>query len=258
MIVKPRYAWTSQVPSPTIGADIQEGLRYNRKPVGITLITPPVIQDTYGMDPQLLWNAFMKESHSVGRSDIDFNLGVTNNADAIWNLRGLQNVSSATPSHTYNTEFLSIYLSIGTEEKPTDHLLRNVLDARRLVLSRYPTAAQVDWQGCCNPYLQAIFSKNPFWEGAALQALGNSPVGNFSLPDMQLHPGQTGVQVFDLQEQLAYWRYYRTRCDGIYNAQTIDAVIELQADLLEGKLYYYGTDGIYSDHLRRAWLKYLN
>jgi hypothetical protein len=256
MNVLPRSSWTSHNTRSAVVADQFNGTTYNRKPIGISIHTPPVVQKTSDKDPVEIFQTLGTEAFIKGLSDIQYNLGVTNNADSTWNLRGLQNVSAASPDPNYNSEFVSIFVSCGTEEKPPDHLLRNLLGARRLVVSRYPSATQVNWTDCYNPYLKAIFSKPNFWEGGILQT-PDIPCSEFSLPDFELHAGQEGVHVFDLQEQLAYWRYYRTRVDGKYNSQTIDAVTELQADLIDGKLYFYGIDGIYSDHLRRAWMKYL-
>lgn len=256
MNVLPRQSWTPTIPAPSIGADFQNGLNYNRRPKGISIHTPPVVQQTSGTAPVLVFSELHDSARSLGRSDIDYNLGVTNNADGIWNLRGLQNVSSASPDPDFNAEFLSVFVVVGTEEKPTDNLLRNILDARRLVLSRYPEASKVDYRDCYNPYLQALFSKAEFWNMPPPSS-STTPVEEFVLPDPEI-PGSQSVRVFDLQEQLGYWRYYRVRSDGIYNSQTIDAVKALQADLLDGGHYYYGIDGIYSDHLRRSWLKFLN
>lgn len=251
MNVLPRSSWTSHVVSPSKQADVIQGLETFRHPVGISFHGPLVRQSVERTNPVGIFEDLWKSAISYGHSDIDYNLGATGHG--IYSLRGISNKSSASPDRDFNGSYVSTYLCIGTAEKPTDALLRNVLDARRLVLSRYPTATTVDFREVKNPWLQELFQLGSFWRDEETDEA--SPA---YLPEVELALHQTGIHVQELQELLAYWGLYRKRVNGIFDVQTEDAVIDLQANLADGGYYHYDTDGVYSEQLRIAWMKYLN
>lgn len=254
MIIHPRHKWTTRPCSENLGADHITDLPFYRRPLGISFHSTPHDLLLNDIDPAKHFAAIYQEDIGIGYSDIQYNLGVAGNVDGVWNLRGLQNKCTVSVDFRTNAEVLAVYVSIGRWEKPSDTLLRNIVDARRLVHSRYVLASRVI-DHTHNPYLNQLFTKKGFWEGAFTPPVGNFPA--FSLPATDLSIGQNGVNVQDLQEQLAFWGYYRVRVTGVFNTQTQDAVTALQADLKDGGYYHYGLDGVYTDHLRRAWLKFL-
>lgn len=250
MNVLPRSSWTSHVVSPSKQADQYDGLDTFRHPVGISLHAPLVRQSVERTNPVGVFNELWQAATASGHSDIDFNLGATN--DSVYSLRGLTNKSSASPDVGFNSSHVSIYVFIGTTDRPSDQLLRTILDARRLVLSRYPTATSVDFREIRNEWLKRLLVKNNYW---------NTPVGSPSpayLPEYELSRGQSGIHVQELQELLAYWGLYRKRVDGVFNVQTEDAIIELQANLTDGGYYHHDCHGRYDDALRIAWGKYID
>lgn len=256
MKVIPRQEWTSQPCRVNGGSDKVTDLAWFRNPVGIEFVSTPHNLLLNEISPAVHYGSLLDEALSLGHSDIDYNLGVAGNVNGVWCLRGLQNKSSFSTDPNYNALFVSVYISIGSEEKPTDTLLRNVLEARRLVVSRYLSAEEIQFGRIANPYIRAIFSKRGYWEESLLKSGSKEPFVD-PLPIPPLIPGHVGVHVQSLQEQLAYWGYYRVRVDSVYNIQTADAVTSLQADLKDGGYYYHELDGIYTDHLHRAWLKFL-
>lgn len=252
MNILPRIEWTAESCRINVGTDYFSDLPYYRNPpVGIKFIAVNSNIIHTNTDPRKFFKEDLNFSLQRGKSDICYNLGVAGNVDGIWNLRGLHNKSAYSSNPTINDTLLTVRVLCGTGEKPSDQLLRNILDARRLVLSRYPRATEIaEFSG--NPYLREILSKDWFWNGGS----HSSPVGIY-LPDFHLEVGMQNVQVQELQNALAYWGYYKVRVDGIYNLQTIDAVTQLASDLKVGGYYHYQTDGIFSDRLRRAWLKFI-
>lgn len=257
MIVHPRIEWTTTPTKVVMGADPYTGLPYFRKNevAGIKFYSPTSTRRYLDSNPSDIWKELHQEALNVGLSDTAYSLGVAGNVSGVWNLRGLHNKPASSNLHLINNSFISVYLAIGAEEKPTDTLLRNVLATRRLVVSRYPTANLLDSEEVNNPWLQVLFGKESFWRQRLLAE--EDDYFTDALPVGELEVGQSSVHVQDLQEQLSYWGYFKTRVNAEYNVQTADAVTELQADLKDGGFYHYDLDGKYSDHLHRAWVKFL-
>lgn len=256
MIIFPRSKWTSRTVKSNPAADNFSGLAFYRsnEVKGIAFYCSELHKNYLDCSPVEEFNLLLDYGLAQGHSDVDHNLGVTGNVTGVWSLRGLSNKSSASLNPNYNAAYVTCYVTLAPTEKPTDTLLGNILDARRLVLSRYPGATQiVEFSG--NRYLEAIFGMKDFWD----EAIISSPTQptTFELPPPSLNLGAQSVHVQDLQELLSYWGYYRVRVDGVYNMQTVDAVTSLQADLKDADLFYYDLDGVYSDHLHRSWLKFL-
>lgn len=241
MIVYPRRAWTASVVKSNSVADGFTGLPYYRRhPVGIELYSSPFDMDFLELDPTKEFNSLLTEGFGSGHSDIDYNLGVSLNTSGVWSLRGLYNKSAASRDYLVNSAYVSVYLVIGKNERPTDQILRNILDARRLVLSRYPEASEV-----------VIQSQNSYIRDLVPELLDSEvetePV--FDFPPAPLSVGMQSVHVQDLQELLAFWGYYKVRVDGVYNTQTVDAVTALSADLNEGEI-----TGEYTEGLRQSFI----
>ena len=255
MIVFPRSKWTSLTVKSNQAADNITGLPYFR-PVevrGIAFYNSALYRNFLEANPVEIFGGLLNDSLLQGHSDVDFNIGVTGHVSGVWCLRGLNNKSSVSLNPSHNSAYVTCYITLGPTEKPTDTLLSNILDARRLVLSRYPGATRiVEFSG--NRYLEYLFGKEEFWESD--EFVRNLPT-TYELPIPELSLGMQSVHVQDLQELLGFWGYYKVRVDGVYNMQTSDAVTSLQADLKDKGLFYYDLDGVYSDHLHRAWLKFL-
>lgn len=256
MIVLPRSKWTSRTVKSNSAADNFVGLPYYRdvEVRGLAFYVSPFYKNFLEANPVEEFNLLLDAGLQQGHSDVDYNLGATGHVNGVWNLRGLTNKSSAGGNSNFNSAYVSCYLTLGPTEKPTDTLLRNILDTRRLVISRYPRATKiVEFTG--NPYLEYIFGQQDFWKETLLELPVES--GTFELPIAPLVPGTQNVHVQDLQELLAFWGYYKVRVDAVYNMQTVDAIVSLQADMKDKGIYHYDLDGIYSDHVHRAWLKFL-
>lgn len=254
MKIFPRHKWISHVVRSNPGSDIYTGLPYYRakEPVGIVLMDSGVDTENVSLNPVDTFKGLFHEAVNLGRSDIAYNLGVTTNTSGVWNLRGIHNKSTAEFDPVSNSSYLSVYCVLGKNEKPTDQLLRNILDARRLVLSRYPGATTTVVQ-TKNFYLQQILKKEVFWKERLLPPVESIP--SLDLVEISCSEGMQSVHVQELQEQLAFFGYYKIRVDGVYNVQTVDAVRELQVNLHEAGLFHYEWDGVYTEHVHRAWVK---
>lgn len=247
-----RAKWTSHTVWDASRADAITNQPWFRNPKGIIFYSSPMLLDYSRLDPSAEFEQLRHEATSrLGLSDIRYNLGISGGTDGVWNLRGLQNKSSASSLSSDNDELVSVFICAGSEEKPTDALLRNILDARRLVLSRYPGAASVSYAGP-NLYLKKVIGTEDFFEKEVEKV---TPVGNFSLP---LDSGYKNVHVQALQEHLAFWGYYRIRVTGEYNIQTVDAVRELQLDLKDKGLFDREANGVFTLRTGQAWERSLS
>ena len=248
MNILPRQSWTSKIPRSNIAADRITGIPTFRFPVGINFITPVWNYTFAEQDPVEFFNHELGKALAEGESDIKYNLGV---ADHVYTLRGLANKSSYSDYHSNNNTIVTVLVLLGKNEKPSDQLLRNIVDARELVLSRYPTCTGVyEYNG--NTFLERILSTKEFW------CRRNWEVTEPILPQHPLEIGTESCHIFDLQEQLSYWGYYRKRVDGRYGTRTEDALTALKADLYDGGFYQHEDfAGHYDDRIATAWLKYL-
>lgn len=254
LIVHPRSSWTTHPARITTGIDSHNGITTFRTSQikGVRFVQSAYDEILQNRDPAVEFRRlFSHDFTDMGHGDITCNLGVAGGVQGVWNLRGLSNKPADHPNSSKNCTHVSVYVLSGTNEKPTDVLLRNILDARRLVVSRYPMATGVDASGL-NAYLQAIL-------GAEL------PVGEFSpefvnpLPPYPIYPDRHDVHVQSLQDQLAYWGYYRVRSDGWYGPLTVAAVKELQADLIDYGYYNYpkNIDGLFEQRTHNSWLRFI-
>lgn len=249
MRILPRHSWTNKIPRSTTGADRFHGQPTYRFPVGINFITPDWNYIFAEQNPVEFYEAELAKALAEGESDIKYNLGVAGNGITV--LRGLANKSSYSMHHTNNDSILTVLILLGQKEKPSDALLRNVLAARELVLSRYPTCTGIyEYNG--NPFLERFLSNRN------LPTQLSFPVERAVVPEYPILYGTESCQVFDLQEQLSYWGYYRKRVDGRYGIRTEDAVTALKADLYDGGFYQHEDfAGHYDDRIGTAWLKYV-
>lgn len=254
IIVHPRSNWTSQPARPSIGTDGGNGINVFRpnQVKGIHFVSDPTDEVLQNKDPAVcIRRLFHHDFIDMAHGDITINLAVSGGVRGVWNLRGLANKSAYSSNSDDNLSYVSVYVFLGNRELPTDVLVRNIVDARRLVLSRFPEATGVISDGN-NPYLTEL-----------IKNLGELPVGDYEpefvnpLPPFPINPGRHDVHVQNLQDQLAYWGYYRVRCDGHYGPLTQAAVVELQADLADLGYYYKNFDGLYGSYTHQGWLRFL-
>ena len=236
MKVYARSEWTSTYPLATTGTEDMDGPPFFRNVSGISLFTTEEAGLFVELAPFPYLEQTRKASYSIkGYGDIAYNLAVAPNVDGVFCLRGLCNKSPAG-----GNSHVSILVLLGSEEPPTDLLLQNLVSARALVQAKWEQATDV----------QTTLPFNNFWDvkPASLQAAPN--VTNSFTQD-------TSVHVFDLIETLSFWGYYKGRNDGVYGPVTRNAVMSLQADLRDARLYLKRVDGHYGRYTREAFLRFL-
>ena len=250
MKIHNRSTWTALLPKLTVGTEAMDGLPNFRSEVkGISIVQPGTQALYVERDPRQFFQNFLKEDFNIeGYGDIRYNLGVSSNIEGVFCLRGLCNKGYASSSENINSEYVSVLALVGDDEKPTDLLLQNLVDALVLVLGRWPNASNRIYK--TTDALKEVVEKYV-----------SPPVGNFSSQfnyDMsQVYSTEASIHVFDLIENLAYWGYYKGRNDGVYGAITTHAIRELQADLRLSGLYKGNIDGQYSNSTREAFGLYL-
>ena len=238
-----RSQWTSAYPKSNTGTEDTDGLpNYRSKDVNtIFLATPNLETQFVERDPYLFFEQQRKDDLSrLGYGDIQYNLGVAQNVDGVFILRGLCNKSAAQKPKENNNS-VSIYCLLGNQEKPTDLFVDNLTNAKSLITSRFDSAAG---SIVGNEALMNIINNSP-------------PVGKssaeFRCSLTATFSPETSVHVHELIESLAFWGYYRGRNDGTYGPVTLQAVRELQADLKDLNFYHKRIDGKYGRATREGW-----
>lgn len=266
--VLPRSDWTAIPAKGNTGADEFDGLpNYRAEEVkGICVHWPGVNTVYANKNPASVFEGIRKNDMGAkGYGDIMYNLGVAQQVEGVYTLRGLTNKSAANGNASLNAQYVAILCLVGIEETPTDLLLNNLKDARKLVLGEYPNATAIVGHGdirpggtaCPGKYLNALIKKADFWlDTQPAPVPEQKPPAPFvdNLPPAPLNPGDRNVNVTDLQNNLAYWGYYKVRVDGSYGPLTVAAVKQLQDDLrVQGK-YRQAVDGKYGRYTRAAWV----
>lgn len=241
--------------------------------------------DLGNRDPRGLWEQFRQDDMvRKNWSDIQYNLGVAQELAGVWTLRGLINKGAANGSgnngktaRVNNSEYISIVCAVGATELPTDLLFENLKDARKLVLAKYPTATDIrphfyfSKTDCPGENIgNVIFTSNgeidkAFWEGTPVgekvPSSGYVPptIKGFKceLPPPVLRLDDRNMNVYSLQNYLAFFGYYRVRVDGHYGPITRAAVMQIQDELRRLDLYPFVVDGVYGPKTKEGWCELL-
>lgn len=261
----PRSSWTSSSARGNTGADETDGMPDFRpnEIKGICVHYTGTDVEYATRNPGTEFEKIRRtDVNSKGYGDIMYNLGVAQQVEGVYTLRGITNKGAANGSTDTNAQYLSILCLLGTYEVPTDLLLDNLRSARKLVLGKYPDATaivghyQVRATGCPGEYLKNIIAQPSFWDQASpVPPVIEKPTEAFScdLPPAPLSAGTRNVNVTDLQNMLAYWGYYNARVDGDYGNITVQAVKRLQDDLRVSGKYRHNIDGQYGRYTRQGW-----
>ena len=244
MRVFSRQTWTGLIPQSNTGAEDTPGTpNYRASELqGIKIFKPEVYARFVDRDPHKYFQTLLKTDFQLnGYGDIQYNLGVAPNVNGIFILRGLCSKSAA-GNKEERSKYISILALCGEEERPTDQLLYNLIQARTLVLGKYPAAKEI----------LSLLPVGNFWD---LELPRETNQFQCALPTS--YTCGNDVQTFDLIEALAYWNYYKGRNDGIYGNITRQSVMELQADLAESRLYLKRVDGLYGRYTREAFCLFL-
>ena len=251
MKVISRSEWTSSVPKINIGTEDLDGLpNFRAKDLkGISIFQPGNSALFVERDPYQIFTTILKEDFSIhGYGDIQYNLGVAANVNGVFCLRGLCNKSAAHKDKVVNSQYVSILALLGNDERPTDLLLQNLVDALVLVLGRNSSASNL------------LFHRTTDRLKEIIQQYVTTPVGIPTPVGYDLtktFSRESTVHTFDLIETLSYWGYYRGRNDATYGPICQQAVRELQADLRDSKLYLKRIDGVFGRYTREAFLLFL-
>lgn len=256
MKVYPRSAWTSYLPRETLHADRVDDLLYFTKSSvqGIMIHADLGPYPLLNRDPAAHFDAIRKDHVTrLGFSDIRYNLGVGPRDTGVWELRGLTNKGSGSDTPEFNNRFLHVYSQLGLDEKPTDAMIEALLNARKLVLSKYPNATKVVGHtgyhskpvNCPGEYLQQVVESN-IWDETV------SDISEAYVPELTFSEGMETVHVFSLISFLNYLGYYSQKNSGKYDAGVRQAVRELQVDLKEGGFYKRSVDGQFGPYTRKG------
>jgi hypothetical protein len=244
MKVISRTEWTAQYPNVSTGTEDMDGPAWFRdKDIqGISLLIPEDPLLFVELNPYAYFDSLRKSDFTArGFGDIQYNLGVAPNVEGVFCLRGLCNKSAAHRNKALNSTHVSVLVLLGSEEPPTDLLLKNLIACRDLIQSKYKTATDI----------QSSLPVGDFWD---METPNRTQFVN-QLPNV--FSDTVGVHVFELIEHLAFWGYYKGRNDGVYGNVTTNAVASLQADLRDAKLYLKRVDGNYGRYTREAFGLYL-
>ena len=190
-------------------------------------------------------------------SDIMYNMGVNPFGQEIAALRGLVNKGAANGNSTTNGEYLSILVFIGTTDTATDLLMEGCVQARELVLARWPKATEIKGHrdmrstSCPGDSLYGRLDEIATWKTTHPAEPWSCP-----LPRPTLKEGDRNARVMDLQMQLQFWGWCTARADGVFGPVTRQAVVRAQTELRRMKIYEgHRIDGIFDTSLRNAWCR---
>lgn len=255
MKIYPRSTWTSHVPREGQHADSVDDLLYflPSSVKGIMLHFHGGAYPMLNRDPAGHFETLRHQHVAAGYSDIKYNLGVSPRAEGVWNLRGLMNKGSGSNKTSCNTNYIHVYAQLAAGEMPTDTLLKNLVEARNLVLSKYPDATEIVGHTvydnkpvtCPGEYLQKVV-------GSEIWNVSPVDIGNFYIPDLSYSSGEQNVHVFDFIDLLNYLGYYRAKNSGKYGAEVQQAVREFQVDLKEGGYYNRTIDGRFGRYSQKG------
>jgi hypothetical protein len=269
MTIHSRSEWTSTPARGNTGNDDTDGMPNFRAAelLGICVHYTGVNTNYQGRAPAPVFENIRKQDMGTkGYGDIMYNLGVAGNIEGPWILRGLTNKGAANGGTASNNGYLSVLCLVGENEKPTDLLLQNLQEARRLTLIKYPHATKVVGHkdvrptACPGIYLDPIIKNPEFWKGTIIPPQPKPPTKPAyvcKLPPAPLQEGDKNVHVQDLQEALSFWGYYKVRADGNYGPLTRASVKELQADLKDAGKYRKNLDGQFGKYTRDGWCAFL-
>jgi hypothetical protein len=259
----PRSAWTAYPAKGNTGNDDIDGLPNFRSDelLGTCVHFTGTDRNYQELDPAVEFEKIRRvDMGSKGYGDIMYNLGVAGNVEGVWTLRGTTNKGAANGSATVNAQYVSVFCLLGRYEQPTDLMLENLRNARKVILYSWPNAQgivghdQVRPGGteCPGMFLIPIIHTPGFWDQVNPEPPAPVPFV-CELPPAPLSEGTKNVHVQDLQNQLAFWGYYTARADGDYGPITRHAVRLLQADLSAAGKYRKEIDGQYGRYTRDGW-----
>jgi hypothetical protein len=279
MTIYARREWTATLPE-SAGVDLADEIdglpNFVEKEVkGLAIHYFGSTTDQGHRDVRNVFEQARKQDMDVKHySDIMYNIGVANNEEGVFELRGLINKGAANggttkkPAKYNNAEYVSVLCVLGATEKPTDTLFENLLSCREFFLSKYPNATDVRPHLYFRPtscpgdqVLSVAFNKDhtmkqTFWN----QTVPEKPVSEYvcTIPQIPLSEGSVGQEVYNLQAHLAFFGYYGVKQDGVYGNITRWGVALLQNDLHRAGYYPYNTDGYYGPKTIEGWCKLLS
>lgn len=262
MKVFPRSSWTSHLPSETQRADRVDDLLFFSKNIvrGIMIHADMGAYELLNRDPNAHFDTIRRNDVGVhGFSDIKYNLGVAPRVEGVWELRGLVNKGAGSDTPEFNSRYIHVYCQLAADEKPTDVMLQNLVDARHLVLSLYPNATEVIGHTnhgsrtvvCPGEYLLQVVESS-LWDSEPTVSTEGE------VPSVGGREGDQSIHVYSLISMLNYLGYYRQKNTGKYDSGVSQAVKELQVDLKEGGFYKRTIDGHFGPYTRKGWNAYLS